>query len=106
MTGSSTLENTMPVMKSTWSRLMKRSTASRAIVRLLLVVDHADLGGKAAELAAVQLHRQQEGVAHVDAERPAGPRQCAEKPDLDLVGRLGPAKLPPPTAAAPISVSS
>ena len=79
----------MPVMKSTLSRLMLLLDQLAGDVGLELVVDHEHLGRQAAELAAVQLHREQEAVADVDAERPARPRQRADEADLDLVGRLG-----------------
>jgi hypothetical protein len=57
-------------------------------VGALLVVGHDDLGRQAAELAAVLLHGELEGIADVHAQPGARPRERAEQADLHLVGGL------------------
>ena len=78
----------MPVRKSTLSSLTYFSASCLADVGLELVVADQHLGRQAAELAAVQLDREVEGVADVDAERGVRPRQRADEADLDLVRGL------------------
>jgi hypothetical protein len=61
-----------------------KSTLSRHIGLELVVADQ-HLGGQAAELAAIELHRQLKAIADVHAECGAGAGEGADEADLDLV---------------------
>jgi hypothetical protein len=87
-TASMMLENTTPVMKSTLSRLMRRSAVCLATSGLMLVVGHDHFGGQATELAAGVLDGQLEAVTDVHAQTRAGARQRAQQAHLDVVGGM------------------
>ena len=70
----------MPVIRSTLSRLVNRSIASRATSGLLLVVDDADFGSPPSLPPSFTASRE---ASHVDAERPRDPTG-AENPTLTL----------------------
>src|SRR5262245_52329878 len=84
MTGKSTLENTMPVIRSTWSRLVKRSTASRATSGFCWSSTTLTSAGRPPSLPPFSLTASRKASRMSTPSAPPGPDRVLRNPTLTL----------------------